>query len=754
MVTILRHNQNRSSSGIHERRAAMRQQSADETAFSIETVLSTEQPVRMWDWDKWESIDEILLASGRSVAESVPLLDSHRTETINRVLGHVENVRTENADTIGLMLFDANDPEAVKAFNKYRGNHATDVSVGYVVTAYMEVKPGETVTIEGRTFTAGARRLRIATAWVLNELSCVARGADSKAKVRSADEPGAKMSEVTDDELAQLQTMQRSAGQLVESRLESTEQPSVVINITNGKIEQTSDRSVVETSQEAGENGPSRKVSAMTTETKPETAGTSVNEAEILKRGVQLERKRQADIKAIADGVRAETLTKALDDAECTVDKARTLFLSDLQEQRKTPPVGSDAPQIILSGNRSERDCNETALAMALAMRMGAKNLENVGHRISYDSFSGQTKFERADYHNKEREAEFHRNLERADKHFRGIHSVDLCREALRLSKIEAPLGRHELVTRAISTPALSAIYTNAASSILISEMEQYEDSTLGWTREIDVKNYQENGLVRVDGGRLKKRDKGRKAAHSTIAATMEVVRVAHYANTLILDVIDIVDDSIGALKAAMDEYAVGVADLRPSLVYGMLATNAALRTDSVALFHADHNNTATSTALTAANLQTVLGKMGGQKDAAGTVLNLTNCYIVTGTGYSFVADQLANSAEIRETASANGTKNPFLKHGLGTAADARLSAGFTDPSTDTAVAAAPTLWYLASRGGRHGATVAFLEGTGRMPKMTTSVLNSAGEYGLAIDISHSIGAGVSGYQGLQKAVG
>ena len=87
-------------------------------------------------------------------------------------------------------------------------------------------------------------------------------------------------------------------------------------------------------------------------------------------------------------------------------------------------------------------------------------------------------------------------------------------------------------------------------------------------------------------------------------------------------------------------------------------------------------------------------------------------------------------------------------------ASDARLTVGFTDPNTDTAVAAAPTLWYLASKGGRHGATVAFVEGMGRMPKMSTKVLNSEGQYGLALDVSHALGAGVSGYQGLQKAVG
>lgn len=748
MVTILRDNKNRSANGVHSRRAAMRQQSADEKAFSIEAVLSTEQPVLMWDWDSYQPIDEVLLASGRTVAESVPLLDSHRTETINRVLGHVENIRTEATDTVGLMLFDSNDDDAVKAFNKYRGNHATDVSVGYVVTGYMEVKPSETVTYEGRTFTAGARRLRIATAWKLNELSAVARGADSKAKVRGTDEPTATMTEITPDEIEQLQTMQRSAGTLIASRLESTNDPRVVINITNGIPEQPAERSAGTTS-EAG-NGTERRT-AMSTATQPESTG--VNENEILKRGVQMERTRVSSIKAIADGVRSETLTKALDDADCTVDKARELFLTDLQAQRSAPPAGSDAPNIILSGNRGERDCNENSLALALAARMGVRNLEQVGGRIMFDAYTGQIKFRRADEISKASKDEFLRNLERSDK-YRGIHSVDLCREALRISKMEEPIDRHDLVTRAVSTPAISSIYTNAAASVLLLEMEQYEDSTLGWTNEIDVPNFLETGLHRIEGGRLKKRNKGRKSDHSTLAATMEVVRAAHFSDCLILDVIDIVNDSIGALKAGMDAYALGISDLRPSLVYGMLAANAALKTDGVTLFHADHNNTATGTALSAANLQTVLNKMAGQKDAGGTVLNLTSCYIVSGTGYSFTADQLANSAEIRESAAANGTKNPFLKHGLATAADARLSAGFTDPNTDTPVAGAPTLWYLASKRGRHGATVAFVEGMGRMPKMTTKVLNSEGMYGLALDVSHAIGAGVSGYQGLQKAVG
>jgi len=752
MVTFLRENTNRNTSGIHERSASMRQQTADATAFSIEAVLSTEQPVRMWDWDKWESIDEILLASGRTLSETVPLLDSHRTETINRVLGHVENVRTEDGDTVGVMLFDGSDPDAVKAFNKYRGNHASDVSVGYVVSAFMEVKPGETVTVEGRTFTAGARRLRIATAWVLNELSCVAKGADSKAKVRSADdEPKARMSQVTDEEISQLQTLQRSAATLIESRIEATKEPSVVINITNGMTEPT-DRSVDSNKNPAGD-GKSERTSIMTTEKKPEQTGDVVNENEILKRGVQMERKRQADIKAISDGVRNETLTKALDDAECTVDGARALFLADLQAQRSAPPAGSDAPNIILSGGdkRRERDVNVHSLACAVAARMGV-NIEAVGHRINYDPITGETTFEKPGYRNKARQEEFERNMERADK-FRGIHSVDLCREALQIEKIDCPLERRALVTRAFSTPSVSTIYTTAMGAVLLSSLGEMQDSTIGWTKDVEAKSFKPQELHRLEGGTLKKRNRGQEATHATFADTYETYTVSEFASQLVIDRQDLIDDELGAWMTAMSEYSRGVRSLRPDCVFALLATNAALTTDSVALFHATHSNLLTSSALAAATLQTALAALASQKGVGGLVLNLRDAYLVTGETLSFTADQLANSAEVREAAAANGTANPIKRRGVKVQSDGRINGGFVHPVTGTAIAAAATTWYVAAANGDYGVCVGSLAGTNGLPTMRSTVLNSEGKFGISLDVAHVCGAGVSDYRGLVKGI-
>lgn len=724
MVTMIRENKNRSSS-IHSRRAQIRAASADETNMSVEAVLSTEQAVPMFSYQSWEVVDEILLASGRTTADHVVLLDAHDRSSVSMVLGHIENIRTEEAtnNTLCLMLFDADDDDAVKAFNKYRNNHVKDISVGYQVLAYQTVEPGASASIDGRTFTASSgRRLHIATSWRVDEGSCVPIGADSKAKARG-DESNTMTVQVSEDEIPQLI-----------GKREKQSVTNVVADVLNPAGDGKSERSV------------------MTTETKPEPTG-AVNENEILKRGVQMERKRQADIKAIADGVRNETLTKALDDAECTVDGARALFLADLQAQRSAPPAGSDAPNIILSGGdkRRERDVNVHSLACAVAARMGV-DIEAVGHRINYDPITGETTFEKPGYRNKARQEEFERNMERADK-FRGIHSVDLCREALQIERQDCPLERRALVTRAFSTPAVSTIYTTAMGAVLLSTLGEMQDSTIGWTKDVEAKSFKPQELHRLEGGTLKKRNRGQEATHATFADTYETYTVSEFASQLVIDRQDLIDDELGAWLTAMSEYSRGVRSLRPDCVYALLATNAALTTDSTALFHANHSNLLTSSALAAATLQTALAALASQKGAGGLVLNLRDAYLITGETLSFSADQLANSAEVREAAAANGTTNPIKRRGVKVQSDGRINGGFNHPVTGTAIAAAATTWYVAAANGDYGVCVGSLAGSNGLPTMRSTVLNSEGKFGISLDVAHVCGAGVSDYRGLVKGI-
>jgi|GEM_PF-1894787 len=726
MVTMLRENSNRTGSFV-SRRAAIRAESASDESKSIQAVLSTEQPVAMFDYREWEAIDEILLASGRSTAEHVVLLDSHNRASISKVLGHIENVRTAEGgtDTEGVLHFDMHDDAAVKAFQKYRDKHVRDVSVGYTVLAYITVEPNATVTLEGRTFTAGKRRLRIATSWRIDEVSCVPIGADNQAKARASESQSLTL-EVSEDEITSLLTQERS------------QQPSV-------------ETVSAETTPTAG-NGNSERKAAMSATAQTE-AGESrqKSEDELMKIGAQREVKRRSEIKELGEGVRAEALSKALDDPECTVDQARALFLKDLQEQRSATPAGSDAPQIIPAGNRRERDTTEHALAIALAKRMGA-NVEGVGHRMRFDSVTGEMLFERPDFRSKGAQEEWDRNLERADR-FRGIHSVDLCRQALQIAKIEEPIERRALVTRAFSTPTVTTIYSTAMGAVLLSALGDMTDSTQGWTKEMDAKSFKKQELHRLEGGALKRRNRGKTADMASFADTMESYRVYEFARTLIIDRQDAIDDELGAWNTAMEAFALAILSLRPDIVYGLLAANAALETDNTALFHTDHANLLTTSALAAGTLQTALSRLGSQRGAGGLNLNLRDAALITGVGLSFTADQLANSSELRDSAAANGTLNPLKKRNILTQSDSRINAGFTDPVTETAVAAAATTWYVAAKGGQYGVCVGYLEGTNRMPAMKTTVLNSEGKYGIALDVTHTIGSGVSGYQGLVKGI-
>ena len=96
-----------------ERSLQIRAESASDENHSIDAVLSTEQPVQMWDWNTYERMDEVLLSSGRKADPTIPMLDSHHRWSLDDVFGHMSNIRTEGTDTIVTWNFDKDDQNAM-----------------------------------------------------------------------------------------------------------------------------------------------------------------------------------------------------------------------------------------------------------------------------------------------------------------------------------------------------------------------------------------------------------------------------------------------------------------------------------------------------------------------------------------------------------------------------------------------------------------------------------------------------------------
>jgi len=173
---------------------------------SLDVTCASEKRVRVFDWERWETIEEVLLMSGCKLPESrqVPLLDSHRRYDTSSVIGSCRNLRVDGAVLVGRAFF-ADDRGAESAWNKTRDGHITDFSIGYVIDAATWVPEGQTVVIDGRSFTGP---VRVVTEWTVRELSVCPIGADETAKARAeadihkqqarADNPAPKQETVMD----------------------------------------------------------------------------------------------------------------------------------------------------------------------------------------------------------------------------------------------------------------------------------------------------------------------------------------------------------------------------------------------------------------------------------------------------------------------------------------------------------------------------------------------------------------------------
>lgn len=782
-----------------ERSLQVRVETADESAYTIDAVLSTEQAVQMWDWKDWERMDEVLLASGRKADSTIPMLDSHRRYSLDDVYGHMSNIRTEGTDTIVTCNFDKDDENAMKAFRKYKNGHCRALSVGYTVLRYIDIGPGQSATVAGRKFTAHAeRKMRVCTEWRAEEGSLVVIGADSKAKIRGSRDIDGLSSEVTDEEATYLAKREESRirrqqkrsqdepkpSDTVTSTIEETSSiatlseplrssPTVVINVTNGEVRTEGSTTgsvdpatevpvVGAVSQEvpAEAGGEQERKGSMTTQVADQSAAPEVDVDKIRNdarnEGIRLERERQTQIRELAgDDVSPECLQSCLDDANCTLDMARNKFLSDIRATRQanSRPVGTDSPAPRNGSGARDKPAQVDVLTAAVALRLGGERAAKLLPYIEFNARSGQLRMKRMTTQITEEQRREHDRIVNEAYKYERMASIDICQDAMRASGVEFDARDYdEIAVRAFSTPDVSTIYTQTMGALLLSNLAELGDSTQGWCREMDVKNFKPQELHRIEGGRLKKRNRGETARQASFADTMESFRVAEYSNTLVVDRQDLIDDDLNAWLTTMDEYARGVNDVRPSLVYGFMSANAALETDGVALFHSSHSNVLTSSALAAATLQNAVTLLASARGAGGLPLNLRNCVLVVSETLSFTADQLVTSAEIREAAAANGVANPLRLRNIATRSDSRLNIGFTNPSSDIAVAGAGTTWYLAAAGGAYGMCVGYRTGSNRMPMMSTKPLTAPGQYGLAMDVQFDIGVGVQSHQGIVRA--
>jgi HK97 family phage prohead protease len=151
----------------------------DEESRTIELVFTTGAQVRRFDWFDGEYLEELSVKSGAVRMERLnngaPLLDSHRSHSLDGMLGVVETAKIKKGEGIATVRFARGFEAAEKVWNLVKDGIVRNVSVGYRVHELNETKKK-----------AGVRVLR-ADDWEPYEVSLVAVGADAGAGIRSDD---------------------------------------------------------------------------------------------------------------------------------------------------------------------------------------------------------------------------------------------------------------------------------------------------------------------------------------------------------------------------------------------------------------------------------------------------------------------------------------------------------------------------------------------------------------------------------------
>ena len=154
---------------------------------AIKWILTTEQPVMVFDWERYEFVQEILLVDGTTPPADgqIPLLDSHNRNSVANQLGSVREFSVGQAEghkTIeGIVYFSEADELSRCTRGKVLEGHIRDGSIGYRVEKSVYIPDGEEAYVQGKIYTGP---VKISYQSKLMEFSVTPIGADSLAKVR------------------------------------------------------------------------------------------------------------------------------------------------------------------------------------------------------------------------------------------------------------------------------------------------------------------------------------------------------------------------------------------------------------------------------------------------------------------------------------------------------------------------------------------------------------------------------------------
>ena len=164
-----------SAAALETRRANLRPSTYDAQTRTIEAVIATGSPVARRDAQG--AFNEVLDAAGADlgVLPGAHVLNNHRQDGVENVLGTVEEAWLEGGNIVARMRL-SDRPEISSIVGAIRSGDISGVSIGYEVSEWRDGTD------------AAGNRTRTAARWRIREVSFVAVPADPHARTRGSNE--------------------------------------------------------------------------------------------------------------------------------------------------------------------------------------------------------------------------------------------------------------------------------------------------------------------------------------------------------------------------------------------------------------------------------------------------------------------------------------------------------------------------------------------------------------------------------------
>ncbi len=696
-------------SRITTRAAAPQPATLDESARTVRAIAATERPTAVFDWDRYDIVDEVLMMAGAILPESgrVPLLDSHSRGSVADVLGSAGGfVPAESGQFAALEAqVSFGDTDAARAaLALVRDGHLTDLSVGYEPVESMWIPAGQKQVIAGREYTGP---VKVTTRWELKELSVTPIGADGLAKMRSQ---------------GGMRTMNKRLKKLLKLRhglpLDATGSQARALLAT--LPQETQDALRAEADKPAPAAAPEGQRSAH----QPAPAPAAIPADDIQARADAAARAAVARIAAehgeIREAVRMGGLDASFADELIAQghrpDSARKAVLAKMAEGNR--PLNNTRAEFVAD----ERDKFYSAALDGLRLRMGIRvEAPAPGHEV----FRGMSLLRLGE--------EF---LTRHGIRPRSMSGMDIAEAAITMRS--AP-GAHST-----DFPHLMG---NVANAVLLAAYEVYPSTWEAWCSITSVNDFKEIKGVRFsEAPDLDLIGENGEYRYGTFDESAESYRIFTYGKMFALTRVMIINDDMRAFARIPQAFGTAARRKIGDIVYAKLIANPTMA-DGEALFSEAHANLAATGDKGLVGVETMTAAklaMRTQTDMTGNPINVDPAFVLIPAAQEFATNILLRSAVLPQPATgadyaAVAIPNPY--------------AGSLTPVVEPRLdAASPKAWYLAGRPGVIDTMeVAFLQGN-QQPYLEER--DGWSRDGVEYKVRHDFGVGLLDHRGLYKNPG